>query len=105
MRTLIRTLSVFILLVLFSSLGVLSAFEGLYPRPLGPQFDIRIAQNYRNQIESQRTGVVLLGDSMLGKGVDAQKLEKLLGRSVQDRYPRRLFRHVVPDHEDQHLPG
>jgi hypothetical protein len=82
MRTLIRTLSVFILLVLLSSLGVLSVFQGLYPRPLGPQFDIRIAQNYRKHIQSQRTGVVLLGDSMLGKGVDAQKLEKLLGRSV-----------------------
>lgn len=82
MRTLTRTLSVFILMVLLSSLAVLSAFDGLYPRPLGPQFDIRVAQNYRNDIETQKTEVLLLGDSMLGKGVDAEKLEEYLGQSV-----------------------
>jgi len=82
MRTLIRTLSVFILFVLLSSLAARLAFDGPYPRPLGPQFDIRVSQNYRAQIKSQKTEVLLLGDSMLGKGVDAEKLQDLLGRSV-----------------------
>jgi len=82
MRTLIKTLSVFILLVLLSSLAAQLAFDGPYPRPLGPEFDIRVAQNYRRDIESQKTDVLLLGDSMLGKGVDVEKLQDLLGRSV-----------------------
>jgi len=82
MRTLIRTISVFILLVLLSSLAAQLIFESPYPRPLGPQFDIRVAQNYLNDIESQKTEVLLLGDSMLGKGVDADKLGEYLGRPV-----------------------
>ena len=82
MRTLIRTISVFILLVLLSSLAAQLVFESPYPRPLGPQFDIRVAKNYRTQIETQKTDVVLLGDSMLGKGVDAERLGDYLGRSV-----------------------
>ena len=82
MRTLLKVLSFFLLFVLLSSLAVQLSFDGPYPRPLGPQFDIRIAQNYRNDMESQKPDILLLGDSMLGKGVDAEKLHDLLGQSV-----------------------
>jgi len=82
MRTLLRTLFLFILFVFLSSLAAQLAFDGPYPRPLGPRFDNRISQNYRRDIESQKTDVLLLGDSMLGKGVDAETLQDQLGRSV-----------------------
>ncbi|GAB4418314.1 MAG: hypothetical protein Kow002_05180 [Anaerolineales bacterium] len=82
MKTLLKTLSCFLLFVLLSSLTVQLAFDGPYPRPLGPQFDIKIAQNYRNDIETQKPDLLLLGDSMLGKGVDAETMEGHLGDSV-----------------------
>lgn len=70
MRPTLRYLIVLGALVLASSLILPGFFNGPYPHPPGPVFDREVSHLYLREIEQQQPGIVLLGDSLLTKGVE-----------------------------------
>ena len=70
MRPTLRYVFLLIVLVLVTSVFLPTLFRGRYPHPAGPTFDREVSRLYLREIESQQPGIVLLGDSLLTKGVD-----------------------------------
>ena len=53
-----------------------------YPKPLGPRLSTYPRQSYMRDIETSHASLVLLGDSLLDLGVNADELAGTLGRPV-----------------------
>lgn len=79
MRLTLRFAVSFFVLLLLASLAVQFAFQGPYPDSPGPHLTPRIAREYLQEIKSQRPQIVLLGDSMLTKDVDADLFQEQTG--------------------------
>src|SRR5512145_177611 len=74
---------VLLILILFVSLFLFPAiFRGPYPHPAGPTFDKQVSKLYLHEIEEQHPSLLLLGDSILTKGVEKELLEEKIGEPV-----------------------
>jgi len=78
MRPTLRYLVALGALLLASSLVLPGFFNGPYPHPPGPVLDREVSHLYLHEIQSQRPDLVLLGDSLLTKGVDQPLLQTRL---------------------------
>ncbi|MEW6029466.1 MAG: hypothetical protein AB1564_06375 [Chloroflexota bacterium] len=79
MRLTVRFAVSFFALLLLASLAVRFAFQGPYPDAPGPHLTPRIAREYLQEIKSRRPQILLLGDSMLTKDVDADLFQAQVG--------------------------
>lgn len=70
--------AVMLIVLLGSSMLLPAAFHGPYPHPPGPVFDAQVSRLYLHEIEQKRPRIVLLGDSMLTKGVDVDAFQKFI---------------------------
>ncbi len=66
-------------LFLASSLALPGLFNGPYPHPPGPTFDRDASRLYLREIEQQQPAIVLLGDSLLTKGVEKSLFQARVG--------------------------
>ncbi|MFZ5881141.1 MAG: hypothetical protein ACOY0R_17370 [Chloroflexota bacterium] len=82
MRLTLRTLALLGLLLLLSSFRLPVFFHGNYPHPPGPAFDRNATRQYLREFEKVRPEVILLGDSILTKGVDIGTFQELSGKSA-----------------------
>lgn len=82
MRLTLRFLIALAGLLLATSFGFPALFHGPYPHVPGPVFDREVSKLYRYEIEAQQPDVVLLGDSILTKDVDAAIFQKQTGLST-----------------------
>lgn len=82
MRPTLRFAVLFAILLVSTSIFLPIYFRGPYPHPVGPTFDKAVSKLYLREINSQRPAIVLLGDSLLTKDVDAAKLQTFLGLST-----------------------
>ena len=57
-------------------------FRGPYPHSPGPTFDSNASRLYLHEIEQQKPEVILLGDSLLTKGVEKSSFQARLGLPV-----------------------
>jgi len=71
-----------IILAVLSSVWITQKYDLPYPKPLGPIFDAKVKQVHLHGIENAQPDVVLLGDSTLRLGVDADQLSSALGRET-----------------------
>src|SRR5688572_3029096 len=69
-------LTLFILLVL-TSVYITIRFNLSYPKPLGPALDDSIHQPYINGLRRSKADIVLIGDSILARGINSDQLEQL----------------------------
>lgn len=78
------TLFIPFLLVILTASGILipERYNFAYPAPLGPKFDPIIKTEQRTVIEHEKPAIVLVGDSVLEEGVDAEQLSKTLRTSA-----------------------
>jgi hypothetical protein len=79
MRLTVRFAVLFFALLLLASLAVQFVFQGAYPDLPGPHLTPRIAREYLQEIKSRRPQILLLGDSMLTKDVDADLFQAQVG--------------------------
>src|SRR5512139_3672477 len=79
MRLAIRYTILLALLMLSTAVLLPSYFRGIYPHAAGPVFDKDVSRLYLHEIQRQNPQVVLLGDSMLTKGVDLQRFQERSG--------------------------
>jgi hypothetical protein len=82
MRLTIRAALILACILLITSLTFPAFFNGAYPRPPGPSFDRGVSRLYLHEIEERRPDLVLLGDSVLTKGVDEALFQELVGVPV-----------------------
>jgi hypothetical protein len=62
-----------------SSFLLPARFRGPYPHPPGPDFDKTVSKLYLHQIEKRHPQIVLLGDSILTKGVSEEDFQDRIG--------------------------
>lgn len=74
-------LTLFILLVL-TSVYIPIHFNMSYPKPLGPALDDSIHQPYIDGLQKSKADIVLIGDSMLARGINPDQLEQLTGKKI-----------------------
>lgn len=79
MRLTVRFAVLFLVLLLLASLSVQFAFQGPYPDAPGPHLTPRIAREYLQEIRARHPQILLLGDSMLTKDVDADLFQEQVG--------------------------
>jgi hypothetical protein len=79
MRPTLRYAFFLIVLLLVISVFLPTLFRGPYPHPAGPTFDREVSRLYLREIESWQPGIVLLGDSLLTKGVDQAVFQDQIG--------------------------
>lgn len=82
MRLTLRTLALLGLLLLSASFFLPVVFNGSYPHSAGPSFDENATRPYLRELEKTRPEVILLGDSILTKGVDLDTFQKVSGKSA-----------------------
>ena len=82
MRVIKRYSVLFVLIVSISFLALPAYFHGPYPHASGPTFDKQVSKLYMHEIEARRPSIVLLGDSILTKGVAADVFQERMGRPV-----------------------
>ncbi len=82
MRLTLRSAALFVVLVISSSIFLPIYFRGPYPHPPGPTFDKAVSKLYLREINERHAALVLLGDSLLTKDVDANALQHSLGLST-----------------------
>jgi hypothetical protein len=82
MRLTLRTALILAAVLLLSSLTFPVYYNGPYPHPPGPTFDRGINRSYMHAIDDRRPDLILLGDSVLTKGVDEAALQELTGLPV-----------------------
>ncbi|MBI5297922.1 MAG: hypothetical protein HY869_20780 [Chloroflexi bacterium] len=82
MRLTLRYLALLGTLLLFSSFFLPAFFNGSYPHSAGPSFDRNATRQYLREFEKVRPEVILLGDSILTKGVDLETFQALSGKSA-----------------------
>lgn len=80
MRLTLRTCAFLGVLLLSVSLFLPALYHGDYPHAAGPAFDKNASRQYLREFERTRPEVVLLGDSMLTKGVDFATFQERTGR-------------------------
>ncbi len=71
-----------VILTVLSSVWVTQKYDLPYPKPLGPIFDAKVKQVHLHGIENARPETVLLGDSTLQLGVDAEVLSLASGHKT-----------------------
>ena len=84
MKLLLRYLSILLLICLaflfyFSYYGQIS-----YPYQPGPELDKHVRTKFLDRVNEMQPDIVLMGDSMLQRGVDADKLAEGLDKKVLD---------------------
>ncbi|MGE5250882.1 MAG: hypothetical protein ACM3QS_11795 [Bacteroidota bacterium] len=79
MRLAVRYALTLALLLLGTSVLFPFYCGGPYPHPAGPVFNREVSRLYLHEIERERPQMVLLGDSMLTKGVDLQGFRERAG--------------------------
>ncbi|HVN15266.1 MAG TPA: hypothetical protein VMT73_05955, partial [Anaerolineales bacterium] len=81
-RLTLRFTVVFVVLFVLTSFALPLYFRGPYPHPPGPTFDKAVSKLYLHEIDNQHPAMVLLGDSLLTKDVDAPQIQNALGLST-----------------------
>jgi len=79
MRLTLRTMSLLAALLVFTSLTLPAWSRGEYPHPAGPAFDKFTTRQYLHEAERIHPEVILLGDSILTKGVDLETFQAQVG--------------------------
>jgi len=74
-----RSLWFLLVIILVSSLILPGRYHMPYPQTLGPQFDPHIKRDYIDVVSENQPDLVLIGDSLLFLGVDAEELSSHLG--------------------------
>lgn len=82
MKFLLKFLSTLILLNILFYLYLLIYKNISYPFQAGPQFDDNIRTNYQDYINENHPSMVLIGDSMLQRGVNSDKLGQELNQKI-----------------------
>lgn len=82
MRLTLHTMSLLAALLAFASLTLPAWFRGEYPHPAGPAFDKFATRQYLREAERIRPEVLLLGDSILTKGVDLPAFQAQIGATT-----------------------
>ena len=82
MRATLRFVIILGVLLLASTLLLPRLFRGPYPHPPGPVFDRDVSKLYLHEMEQDPPGIVLLGDSMLTKGVEKSIFQARTGIST-----------------------
>ncbi len=78
MRPTFRYIILLAIVLLAVSFSLPRLFRGPYPHPPGPTLDKAVSKLYQHEIEQQHPVLVLLGDSLLTKDVDAPTLQTRL---------------------------
>jgi hypothetical protein len=82
MRLTLRYLALLGTLLIFTSFFLPVFFNGSYPHSAGPAFDRNATRQYLREFEKTHPEVILLGDSILTKGVDLGTFQALSGKST-----------------------
>lgn len=82
MRLTLRYLALLGTLLILASFFLPAFFNGSYPHSAGPTFDRNATRQYLREFEKVRPEVILLGDSILTKGVDIGTFQALSGKSA-----------------------
>lgn len=77
MRLTLRYFALLGVVFLLVSFALPTLYHGDYPHAAGPTFDKNISRQYLHEIEKQHPEVVVLGDSMLTKGVGISTFQSL----------------------------
>jgi hypothetical protein len=80
MRLTLRTFALLGVLLLTVSLFLPALYHGDYPHAAGPVFDKNASRQYLREFQRVQPQVILLGDSMLTKGVDLAAFQERVGR-------------------------
>jgi hypothetical protein len=75
-----RYLLALVILLVLTSVYVTVRFNLDYPKPLGPALDDRIHQRYVDGLRKSKADIVLIGDSILARGINSDQLEQLTGK-------------------------
>ncbi len=79
MRLTLRFTALLAIIFLLTSFAFPAYFHGAYPHAAGPGFDKEVSKLYQREIEQAQPIIVLLGDSILTKGVDVTSFQEQLG--------------------------
>lgn len=82
MRLTLRYFALLGILLLSASFFLPALYHGDYPHAAGPSFDKNASRQYLREFERNRPEVILLGDSMLTKGVDLATFQARTGKST-----------------------
>ncbi len=82
MRFFLKFGLILILIILVTSVILPPRYEMTYPRDPGPVLDRQVRTNHLEYIEENHPQIVLLGDSTLNLGLDANALAQQTGKSV-----------------------
>lgn len=82
MRLTLRYLALLGTLLILASFFLPVFFNGSYPHSVGPAFDRNATRQYLREFEKTHPEVILLGDSILTKGVDLETFQALSGKSA-----------------------
>lgn len=82
MRSLLRYLLLFSILIAVTWGKISRSYELEFPRAPGPRFDRQVRKLYINRLETEKPDMVMLGDSTLLDGVDPDRLSELTGIKV-----------------------
>ncbi len=82
MRSLIRYLVFLAILLAVTWIKIPQRYEETFPRNAGPIFNREVRHVFKNWIEEDHPEIVLLGDSTLSDGVDADLLSGLTDKRV-----------------------
>ena len=82
MRLTLRYFALLTALLLLVPFALPVIFHGDYPHAAGPTFDKFATRQYLREFEKARPEVILLGDSILTKGVDLETFQALSGKSA-----------------------
>ena len=79
MRLTVRFAVLLTITIFLTLFGFPAYFHGRYPHSAGPGFDKGVSRLYQREIEQAQPAIVLLGDSILTKGVDVMAFQEQLG--------------------------
>lgn len=82
MKAIIRYASVTALLMILGWIVIPQRYDIQFPRKAGPEFDPKVRFLLRDRINTEHPDIVLLGDSTLSDGVDADRLAVLTGKKI-----------------------
>jgi len=84
MRLLLKYLATLIFLNILFFLYLITFKHVTYPLQAGPQLDKKLRSTYLEKINTDHPDLVLIGDSMLAKGVDPENLAQNLNHKILD---------------------
>jgi len=82
MRSILRCLLLFSVLIAATWVKISHSYDLEFPRAPGPAFDNQVRKLYISKLENDEPDMVMLGDSTLLDGVDPDRLSELTGIKV-----------------------